>query len=960
MGGVIRITEGTNFSAAVAPDGSTLVVDLLSRLWILPVTGGPATPLTGELGDATAPDWSPDGTRVAFQSYRTGNFHLWTVTPGGQPRQLTSGPYDHREPVFSPDGTRLAFSADLGRGYGIHVLDLATGRITTWADSAAEEAAPAWSPDGTRLAFTVDGAAVDVVDAHGNRERVVEPTGAVIAAPFWTPDGHGLGCTRFEGVLPRRLAGYARAANLVVGDRVVSTPDEDVFGFRAHWLSRTELLYTADGHIRRRDLATGTVSDIGFEVHAPHERRTTPSRWQPPTGPRPVRGIAGPALSPAGDRVAFCALGELWLMPIGAPARRLTRDGFLVADPAWSPDGRQLAYTTDRLGNPDLWVRELATGAERRITDPVRAAVAPAWSPDGGRIAFQDQDGATFVTTLDGDLQQVLGPQWYPGRVSWSPTGTALAMAVARPYSTRFREGTNQILVLDLRSGEFVLHEPAPHRSLSSRGLDGPVWSPDGSHMAFTTGGRLHVLAVDAEGKPLAEPRCVVDEIADAPSWSGDGRRILYLSNGVLRLVEVSSGLAVTVEVPLTCAPARTTGHTVIHAGRLWDGRSPALREDVDIVVEGDRVIEVGEHRQDRPGRYVDASALTVLPGLADMHVHNRLKGRFLGARQGRLWLSFGITTIRSAGDPVYEALQEQEALLAGNQLGPRCFATGEPIDGSRVYYGFMRPTTSAEEVDRELARAQALGHGLLKAYVRLPVSGQRALVEAARRTGRRVSSHYLHPAAWLGLDGVEHLGASTRLGYSQTITRRGRTYADVVTALTATGMSLTPTLFAAAVLLADGAWLADRRIRTLLPHWEYKALAELTEIVSDPTVRATLHEVLASAVHTLRRVHEGGGLVAAGTDAPIDFVALSLHLNLHAMVANGMSPHTALSTATVNAARVLGASEDLGAVAVGSLADLVFVEGDPLTDITAAAAVRKVMLGGVLHEASDLLRGYP
>lgn len=956
-GGTIRITEGTHFRAALAPSSASIAIDLLSRIWILPARGGPAAAVTGPLSDATAPDWSPDGRAVAFQSYRTGAFQLWTVVPGQEPRQLTTGPHDHREPAFSPDGTRLAFSADLGRGYGIHVLEVASGRITTWADSAAEEAAPAWSPDGLRLAFTADGGAIDVADAHGGRERAVEARSAQVASPFWTPDGREIGYVRFEGVTPKRLGGYARRTALVIGNRTVSAPDEDVFGFRAHWLSPAEVVYTADGRIRRRDLATGTVRDIGFEAEVPDPPRRPPARLRPRrTDSGPVRGIVSPALSPGGDRIAFCALGSVWTMPLDGPALRLAGEDFAAADPAWSPDGRHLVYTSDRLGDPDLWLHELATGLRRRITSTSGAAVAPVWSPDGAGLAFQDQDGALFFTSLDGAVEQLLGPQWYPGRVSWSPDGTKLAMAAARPYSARFREGTNGILVLDVRSGESTVHEPAPHRSLSSRGHDGPVWSPDGTTMACVLGGQLHLLPVERSGRPAAEPRRLTDEIADAPSWSGDGRRILYLSAGKLRLADLVTGRVRSLEPGIGYTAARASGRTVVHAGRLWDGQSPALRENVDILVEHDRIAAVEDHRDDRPGRRVDATALTVLPGLTDAHVHNRLKGRFFGVRQGRLWLSFGITAVRSAGDPVYEALQEKEALLAGRQLGPRCFATGEPIDGGRVYYGFMRPTVSAEEVERELTRARALGHGLLKAYVRLPVSGQRALAEAARATGTPVTSHYLHPAAWLGLDGVEHLGASTRLGYSQTMTRRGRTYSDVVSTLTASGMSLTPTLFSAAVLLAEHDWTADPRIRALFPRWEAEALAQVTSAVTEPAVRETLEHVLASAVQTLRRIHDGGGLVVAGTDAPIDFVALSLHLNLRAMVAHGFSPHQALTTATVNAARLLGMSDDLGTVAPGKLADLVFVEGDPLADITAASAVRKVMLGGVLHESADLL----
>ncbi len=68
------------------------------------------------------------------------------------------------------------------------------------------------------------------------------------------------------------------------------------------------------------------------------------------TTARPVRGIMAPAISPDGTQVAFAALGDLWLMPIGGTARRLTNDRFVEMHPTWSPDGRSLAFSSDRDG----------------------------------------------------------------------------------------------------------------------------------------------------------------------------------------------------------------------------------------------------------------------------------------------------------------------------------------------------------------------------------------------------------------------------------------------------------------------------------------------------------------------------------------------------------------------------------------------------------------------------------
>ena len=97
----VTLRQGTNICAAPAPDGR-IAFALVNAIWLLE-PGGAARKLTDELQDATQPDFSPDGHNLVFQSYRDGNFHLWTMSADGFGlRQLTAGGKDHREPKFSP------------------------------------------------------------------------------------------------------------------------------------------------------------------------------------------------------------------------------------------------------------------------------------------------------------------------------------------------------------------------------------------------------------------------------------------------------------------------------------------------------------------------------------------------------------------------------------------------------------------------------------------------------------------------------------------------------------------------------------------------------------------------------------------------------------------------------------------------------------------------------------------
>ncbi|WP_306204542.1 amidohydrolase family protein [Actinoplanes sp. RD1] len=949
----VRLSAGTNLAAQISPDGRWIAIDLAGILWVLPAAGGPARRLTGDLDDIAQPAWAPDSRTIVFQSYRHGTFDLWTVrADGSHRRRLTSGPRDHREPRFSPDGTRVVFSADLSGSYGVHVLHLASGEVSTVADSAAEEYEPAWSPDGTSIAFVVATTRLDVVDVAtgARRTAVTAPAGHVLHAPAWTPDGTELVYSRT----------YDGRAELWRG----SSPEvtgEEVFPFRVSWRGPREVVYTADGQIRRRTLGSAQTNTIGFSapltVVRPRYRRRT--RDFDSTTPRPVAGIGSPVLSPDGTSVAFRALNDIWTMRIGQAPRPLTRDSWWKCDPAWSPDGRYLSYSTDRGGTLDIWLRDLRTGEDRQLTHLAGgAAVSGSWSPDGARLAFLDQTGALHTAEVaTGEIRAVYPATFEPGRPTWSADGRTIALAAIVPFSARFREGLSKILLVDVAGGTGRYADPLPGRSIQTRGDDGPVWSPDGTRMAFVVASVLWVAEVDPDGTFAGPPRQVTHEVTDAPSWSGDSATLLYLHNGTLRRVPAAGGTPRTVRVALTWANTAPRGRTVIRAGRLWDGLAPNVQTNMDVVIEGHRITAVEPSTPGRDGHVVDARGSVVVPGLVDMHHHREMQGYAYGARQGALWLSLGVTTTRSPGSPAYHMVEERESVQSGARIAPRYFATGEAVDGSRIFYNFMRPTFDEAQLALELSRAEALGYDLMKAYVRLSPERQRRVVAWAHAHGIPSTSHYHYPAFAFGGDGMEHVGATSRFGYSRTVTALGNVHSDVSTVFTATGATLTPTLFNAMTLLReDDSLVTDERVRILYPAWEYATLQALVTQArtTDQTVaRANLGRQVAHVARVLR----GGGRVISGTDSPIAPNAVSLHYNLRAMVAYGMTPFEALSTATRFPGEALAAP--LGVIRPGAYADLAVLGGDPLTDIRHAADVRRVVANGVVHEVADMVRPF-
>jgi len=460
-------------------------------IWVMPKTGGTAIQVTHSPGEESWPRFSPDGKSIAYTASYNGNLDVFVMpTLGGVPTRITYQSHADRMVDWHPDGEHILFAS--GRESGIR-------RVQQFYSVSKKGGFPkklkipygelaSYSPDGNHLAYITKitenypfkryrgGLASDIIiyDLRNDTAENVTNNKANDGKPAWVGDKVYFLSDQGENM---RLNIWSYDTKTKTAAQITEFDDFDISYMSA---GNQDIVFEAGGQMYLMDLssqqykpvAVNIISDLSVEI------------------PRSIdvsRRISNMTAAPEGKRVVFEARGELFNVPAseGYVINITQSSGAFDQNPAWSPDGKHIAYWSDRSGEYEIYLQDSAgNSGPKKLTNRNKGfGYALYWSPDSKKLAFIDEtNDISIIDVQSGEVTVAGNTNWNIGHggrfrylISWSPDSKWIAF-------TKGLDNANNAIFL------YNLEKLQSHQATSGFYEDmNPVFSADGKYLFYLT-----------------------------------------------------------------------------------------------------------------------------------------------------------------------------------------------------------------------------------------------------------------------------------------------------------------------------------------------------------------------------------------------------------------------------------------------------------------------------------------
>jgi imidazolonepropionase-like amidohydrolase len=427
---------------------------------------------------------------------------------------------------------------------------------------------------------------------------------------------------------------------------------------------------------------------------------------------------------------------------------------------------------------------------------------------------------------------------------------------------------------------------------------------------------------------------------------------------------------------------------TVITDVNVVDVRTGEIRPDQIIIIERNRIVAVGPRKTTRYPRnaptILNGRGSYLIPGLWDMHVHLVFGDWFPLAQEISLplFVANGVTGVRDMGSELETVQAWRNEIEGGRLLGPRIMTSGPMLDGPKPRFPSSIAIATPEDGRRAVDQLKHNGADFIKLQSLIPREAVFAIAEEARKEeipfeGHVPDSVRASEMSDAGMHSFEHLigifeGSSPLEGDflkgEKNETKFLSSYDPERAASLATLLAKNQTWQCPTLVWERGGNLIDvtdfsknTRAKYVPAYWKehtWKIFAEAVKTEFNTDDLETRKRFIEKELEVVQLLHKAGVPFLAGTDTPPGvyvFPGFSLHEELQRFVAAGFTPLEALQTATLNPARFFQMEDQTGTIEKGKLADLVFLDGNPLEDIRNTQKVSAVILNGSYLSKSDL-----
>ena len=1004
----LNTDEGTWMNLDVSPDGKTIVFDLLGDIYMLPISGGKATPLREGLAYEVQPKFSPDGKYISFTSDVGGGDNIWIMTTDGkEAKAITKESFRLlNNATWMPDGKSIIakkhFTSTRSIGSGEMWQYFFSGeggiQLTKKKNEQQDVNDPTVSPDGKYLYFDEDmypggyfqynkdpNKQIYVIKRYdfktGKTKQITGGPGGA-ARPVISKDGKHLA---FVKRIRTKTVLYIH--NLETG---IETPlyfdlskDQQeawsIYGVYPHfsWLpNNKEIVFWSEGKINKINIETKEVTNIPFSINQKRKlAKTHRVKRSVYTESFTSKMIKHLKTSPDGKTVVFTALGHIYKkeLPNGNPIRITNLEDF-EAEPNFSKDGKKIVFVTWNDENLGSIYQTNSDGSELKIVTSKKGIYrTPSYNSDGTKLTYRKESGngdqgydytkktGLFVLDLASDKTK---------RISETGEYPEYSVDDKRVFfqtgGTFFGSLTKHLKSVSINGKDEKTH-------FKSKLANRIVPSPDNNWVAMIHLHKIYMAPFIKNGKEIdlnvKSKAFKVDLLSKEAGinihWANDNskihwtlgdeyftKRIADNMKNPFKSSNIEEEKAAGIKIGLTTKSDKPSGRIAFTNARIITMNNDEIIENGTIVIHENKIESIGKSINiPTDAKIYDVKGKTIMPGIVDVHAHI---GAFRnGLSTQKHWqfyanLAFGVTTAHDPSVNTEGAFTLKELQLTGKTVGPRMFSTGFILYGAEG--DFKAVVNNLDDARFALKRTKAFGARSVKSYNQPRREQRQQIMQAAKELGINVvpeggSTFFANMSMIFdGHTGIEHNIPVAPL------------YNDVLSLWKNSTTGYTPTLVVNyAGMSGEYYWYQKHNV------WENNTLLKYTpRHVVDSRARhrtmVPMEEYENGHILTSKSVNKLAKLgVKANVGAHGQLQGLGAHWETWMLKQGGMSNLEALKAATINGAHYLGMDDEIGSLEKGKLADLIVLDKNPLEHIENSNSVVYTMINGRLYDISTM-----